>query len=102
MPRDGNCVSSAAVMVLHPVVSTRRAGVVGNDNASSIALGGRLTGDNRGTIVCARVATQVVAEGGRQEAPLDSLLQDAMSINYLSCRLNRCFPITSQIHCAYQ
>jgi hypothetical protein len=70
MPRDGNCVSSTVVMVLHPVVSTRRAGVVGNDNASSVALGGRLTGDNRGTIVCARVATQVVAEGGRQEAPL--------------------------------
>jgi hypothetical protein len=41
-------------------------------NVSSAALGGRLTGDSRGTLVRARVAkaTQVVGEGGRQEEPL--------------------------------
>jgi hypothetical protein len=149
MPRDANYVASATVMALHPVISTRRAEVIGDDNASSTALGGRLTGDNQGTVVRARVAkgTHVVVEGGRQEAPLAapiveipvtcyqvngssswsilwiaisklsspsvvlpsppdlihrSLLHGAMTINYLSCRLNQCFPITSQIYCAYQ
>jgi hypothetical protein len=62
MPHDASCVASVVVMALHRAVSTRRAGVVGNDNASSAALGGCLTGDNRGMVVRARVAkaTQVV------------------------------------------
>lgn len=55
MPRDANCVASTVVIVLHPAVSTRRTRVVGNDNTSSATLGGRLTGDSRGTVVRARV-----------------------------------------------
>jgi hypothetical protein len=70
MPRVANCVASAVMMALHPAVSTRCTGVVRNDNASSTALGGCLTGDNRGTIVRAAKGTQVVPKGGRQEAPL--------------------------------
>jgi hypothetical protein len=65
MPRDANYVAFAVVMALRPRV-------VRNDNASSVALGGCLTGVSRGTVVRAKVAkaTQVVAKGGRQEAPL--------------------------------
>lgn len=64
-------VASAAAAALHPAISTRRAGVVGNGIASAAAAGGRLAGGGRGAVVRARVAeaAPVAAEGGRLEAP---------------------------------
>jgi hypothetical protein len=55
-PRDANCVASASAVALHLEVSTRRARVVGNGNAPSTTLGGRLTDDSRGAVVRAMVA----------------------------------------------
>jgi hypothetical protein len=64
-------VASAAAAALHPAISTRRVGVVGNGIASAAAAGGRLAGGGRGAVVRARVAeaAPVAAEGGRLEAP---------------------------------